>query len=234
MPTVSGIIKILKQIKSSPTSTDIVTSNIAQNIRVEDNSIEFDIALPEHMRETAQLYAQSAKKLIKEKGPDFDIKINIKLLKSQVMPESEKLLHNLKKVRHIIAISSCKGGVGKSTVAANVAQELAQQGHKVGLIDADIYGPSIPTLFNLQSVKVQTKNDSFVPIEKNNLKLMSFGFLLGDQAAVMRGPIVTRYVQQMLLGTEWGELDYLLIDMPPGTGDVHLTITQTINLSGAV
>lgn len=135
----------------------------------------------------------------------------------------------------IIAISSCKGGVGKSTLAAQIALELVQQGKKVGLLDVDIYGPSIPSLFGIYNPKLQTNDKKqIIPIEHNGLKLMSFGFMLGDKPAVMRGPIVTRYLQQILLNCDWGELDYLLIDMPPGTGDIHITITQSIRLSGAV
>ena len=142
---------------------------------------------------------------------------------------------SLSKVKHIIAISSCKGGVGKSTIAAALALELSQGGLKTGLLDADIYGPSLPSLFQLRDTKVQSNEFKlFTPIEFKGLKLMSFGFLLGDAPAVMRGPIVTRYIQQLLFQTDWGELDYLILDMPPGTGDVQLTITQSIKLTGAV
>ncbi len=142
----------------------------------------------------------------------------------------------LTKVKHVIAVSSCKGGVGKSTVAAGFARSLCQQGFKTGLLDADIHGPSVPTLFNLTSgVKVHSNEfRMIVPVESQGLKLMSFGFLLGDAPAVLRGPIVTRYIQQMMLQTDWGELDYLIVDMPPGTGDVQLTITQSACLTGAV
>jgi len=138
-------------------------------------------------------------------------------------------------VKSIIAVSSCKGGVGKSTVAAYIAQNLAQRGLKVGLLDADVYGPSIPSLFDLTRANVAINDKKeFVPIEHNGLKIMSFGFLLGDAPAVMRGPMVTQYIQQILNRTAWGELDHLLIDMPPGTGDIQLTITQSARLSGAV
>ena len=138
-------------------------------------------------------------------------------------------------IKHIIAISSCKGGVGKSTIAAHLACALAQQGKGVGLLDCDIHGPSIPSLFNLQNTRINVDEfKQFIPVEKHNLKIMSFGFLLGDAPAVMRGPIITRYVQQLLINTAWGKLDYLFIDMPPGTGDVQLTITQTVRLTGAV
>ncbi|MDE2221638.1 MAG: P-loop NTPase [Candidatus Omnitrophica bacterium] len=142
---------------------------------------------------------------------------------------------SLSKVKHVIAISSCKGGVGKSTLAAALACELSQRGLKVGLLDADIYGPSLPSLFNLQETKVNANEFKLlVPVEHQGLKLMSFGFLLGDAPAVMRGPIVTRYIQQLLFQTDWGELDFLVLDMPPGTGDVQLTITQSIKLTGAL
>ena len=141
----------------------------------------------------------------------------------------------LSKVKHVIAISSCKGGVGKSTIAAALAWELSQRGLKTGLLDADIHGPSLPSLFQLHDAKVQSNEFKLLtPIEYKGLKLMSFGFLLGDAPAVMRGPIVTRYIQQLLFQTDWGELDYLILDMPPGTGDVQLTITQSIKLTGAV
>jgi ATP-binding protein involved in chromosome partitioning len=141
----------------------------------------------------------------------------------------------LQHVRFIIAVSSCKGGVGKSTLAAHLAQELARRGLSVGLVDTDIHGPSIPTLFNLQNAQIHVNAEKqLIPVEKNGLKIMSFGFLLGDAPAVLRGPIVSRYVQQVLQNTAWGELDYLFVDMPPGTGDVQLTITQHVRLSGAV
>jgi Mrp family chromosome partitioning ATPase/DUF971 family protein len=141
----------------------------------------------------------------------------------------------MKNIKNLIAISSCKGGVGKSTVAAAIACELVRRGLKVGLLDADIYGPSLPSLFQLRDAKVHSNEfKMLVPLEQQGLKLMSFGFLLGDAPAVMRGPIVTRYIQQLLFQTEWGELDFLIIDMPPGTGDIQLTITQSVQLTGAV
>lgn len=141
----------------------------------------------------------------------------------------------LQSVKHIIAVSSCKGGVGKSTISALLSYQLAQKGMKVGLIDADIHGPSIPLLFNLNNVQVKADaNNQLIPLEQNGVKIMSFGFLLGDGPAVLRGPIVSRYVQEIILRTAWGELDYLIIDMPPGTGDIQLTITQQVKLDGAL
>jgi len=141
----------------------------------------------------------------------------------------------LTKVKNIIAISSCKGGVGKSTVAAALAWELAHRGLKTGLLDTDIFGPSLPTLFKLNNIPAKINEfKMIVPLEYRDLKLMSFGFLMGDAPAVMRGPMVSNYIQQLLFQTDWGELDYLILDLPPGTGDVQLTVTQSIKLTGAV
>lgn len=141
----------------------------------------------------------------------------------------------LSKVKHVIAVSSCKGGVGKSTVAAGLARALSAKGFAVGLLDADIHGPSLPTLFDLHAVDVYMNEFKMaVPIEAQGLKLMSFGFMLGDAPAVMRGPILANYIQQLMFKTDWGTLDYLIIDMPPGTGDIQLTITQNVRLTGAV
>ncbi len=141
----------------------------------------------------------------------------------------------MKKIKHTIAISSCKGGVGKSTIAAGIAWELAHRGLKTGLLDTDIFGPSLPSLFGLNNIQAEINEfKMIVPVEYNGLKLMSFGFLLGDAPAVMRGPMVANYIQQLLIQTDWGELDYLILDMPPGTGDVQLTITQSVKLTGAV
>ncbi|MCP4482911.1 MAG: P-loop NTPase [bacterium] len=139
----------------------------------------------------------------------------------------------LKEVKSIIAISSCKGGVGKSTVAALIAQELTQKGLKVGLLDVDMFGPSIPTLFHTNG-PVEVQDNMYIPLESNGLKLMSYGFLVGDEPTVMRGPMISRYVSQLVHNTNWGDLDYLFIDFPPGTGDIQLTMTQEIKLDGAI
>ncbi len=141
----------------------------------------------------------------------------------------------LENVRTIIAVASGKGGVGKSTVASALATELMHRGSRVGLLDTDIYGPSIPTLFEHHEVGLTGDDENMVvPEQIGGLKVMSFGFWLGNSPAIMRGPMVTNYVQQFLHQVSWGELDYLLLDMPPGTGDVQITITQSVQLDGAV
>ncbi|HYR22386.1 MAG TPA: Mrp/NBP35 family ATP-binding protein [Chthoniobacterales bacterium] len=138
-------------------------------------------------------------------------------------------------IKHVIAIASGKGGVGKSTVAANLAVALEQTKARVGLCDCDIYGPSISLMFGTRDRPTATDENKIVPIEQYNLKLMSMGFLLDDASpAILRGPMVTRYTQQFLRQVDWGELDFLVLDLPPGTGDIQLTIVQTVALSGAI
>ncbi|MDQ2659113.1 MAG: Mrp/NBP35 family ATP-binding protein [Verrucomicrobiota bacterium] len=138
-------------------------------------------------------------------------------------------------IKHVIAIASGKGGVGKSTVAANLAIALQKTGAAVGLCDCDIYGPSIALMFGIRDRPTATEENRIIPIEQYNLRLMSMGFLLDDAApAILRGPMVTRYTQQFLRQVEWGELDYLVLDLPPGTGDIQLTIVQTVALAGAI
>lgn len=144
----------------------------------------------------------------------------------------------LEQVKNLLAVSSCKGGVGKSTVAINLAATLAQSGLRVGIFDADVYGPSLPTVARPPSTDLFSRNEMIVPLDYEGMKLMSFGFVPtgagGSGAAIMRGPMVTQIINQLLTGTEWGALDYLIIDMPPGTGDVQLTLTQLIPLTAAV
>ncbi|MFQ5631782.1 MAG: Mrp/NBP35 family ATP-binding protein, partial [bacterium] len=146
--------------------------------------------------------------------------------------EMEKLVAD---VKHVIAVASGKGGVGKSTVAVNLVCALAKAGKKVGILDADVYGPNIPMMFGLEGKRPEVKGMKVVPLEKNNIKIMSLGFLAPqDKAIIWRGPLVGRAIEQMLRDVEWGELDFLILDMPPGTGDAQLTISQRLELAGAI
>ncbi|MEY4299586.1 MAG: Iron-sulfur cluster carrier protein [Verrucomicrobiota bacterium] len=138
-------------------------------------------------------------------------------------------------VKHVIAVASGKGGVGKSTVASNLAQALSLSGARTGLCDCDLYGPSIALMFGTTEQPCATEDNRIVPVERYGLKLMSMGFLTdADTPAVLRGPMVTRYTQQFLRQVDWGELDFLILDLPPGTGDIQLTVVQTVALAGAV
>ncbi len=138
-------------------------------------------------------------------------------------------------IKHVIAVASGKGGVGKSTVASNLAIALHKSGAKVGLCDCDLYGPSMPTMFGSNEQPMATHDNRIIPIEAHGLKIISMGFLLQDDSPVIvRGPLATKYTQQFLRQVEWGELDYLILDLPPGTGDIQLTIVQTVALDGAV
>ncbi len=138
-------------------------------------------------------------------------------------------------IQHVIATSSGKGGVGKSTVSINIALGLVQKGFKVGLADVDIYGPSIPTLLGIEDEHPQVLDNVLIPIQKHDLKIMSMGFLVGqDTPAILRGPMITKFIHQFVTGVKWGELDYLILDLPPGTGDAQLSLAQNVPLTGAL
>jgi len=227
--TENHILDALKKVIDPSANKDIVSLGIVKNININDGKITLDLASASPAREIYQRKSEEA--LIALEGVKT-VKVNLEVA-GQV--KHQAVIPSLAKVKHIIAVSSCKGGVGKSTVCSLLAYNLSLKGKKVGLVDTDIHGPSIPSLFNIHNPKITTnERNQLYPIVKDNLKIMSFGFLLGDGPAVMRGPIVTRYVQEVLINTEWGELDYLFIDLPPGTGDVQLTITQILRLDGAI
>ncbi|KAF7769947.1 ATP-binding protein involved in chromosome partitioning [Pseudoalteromonas citrea] len=164
--------------------------------------------------------------LTKELGQSVKLTIDVKL------PD----VHKYKKVKHILLVASGKGGVGKSTTAAFLAQALSAEGGRVGVLDADIYGPSIPTIFGVQDAKPTSKdNKTLNPIIKDAVSIQSIGFLVpAENATVWRGPMASQALNQLLNETEWGELDYLIVDMPPGTGDIQLTMTQKVPASGAL
>ena len=169
---------------------------------------------------------------------DEKLKVEVKM-ESSVSTKRKATELMLKGVRNIIAVASGKGGVGKSTIAANLAVSLAKTGAKVGLLDADIYGPSIPLMFGLEGVQPNGKEvggkTKIIPIEKYGIKLLSIGFFVdASQALIWRGAMATNALNQLVNDTEWGELDYFIIDLPPGTGDIHLTMVQTLPVTGAV
>jgi len=233
MITDKEIYNALKSIIDPDFKKDIVSLGFVKNIRIKENKVSFDIELTTPACPIKAQFKKAAENAVISLDGVEDVEVNMTSRKKQIT--NLNINSGLNKVKTIIAISSCKGGVGKSTIAGYLAGEIAGRGFKVGLLDADLFGPSVPILFDMREAKVFRSNDNkFLPVEKNSLKLMSFGFLLGDSAAVMRGPMVSNYMRQLLHNVAWGDLDYLFIDLPPGTGDIQLTITQSVKLDGAV
>lgn len=212
---------------------DIVTLSFVQDIRIDGARVDFTIELTTPACPIKDQFQEQAEKVVRALPGVEDVHVN---MTARARPE-RKLAQGsgLKKVANIIAVTSCKGGVGKSTVAGMLAVNLARRGYRTGLLDADIFGPSVPTLFQLHDKGVEATEDEYIiPRTSDGVSVMSFGFMLGDQPAVMRGPMVSNFVQQLLHQVEWGELDYLVVDFPPGTGDVQLTLSQQAQIDASV
>ncbi len=224
-----SILKALSVIIDPDFKKSIVELGFVKNIKINGTTIGLDIELTTPACPVKEHFRQQAEKILLSLPG-----VELAVVNMTARGHDKKRGEGLKKVNSVVAIASCKGGVGKSTTAATVACELKAQGYKVGLLDLDLYGPSVPTLFSLPQADVMQHDQMLIPIDYQGLKLMSFGWLLGDGPAVMRGPMVSGYVSQLLTQTNWGELDYLIIDMPPGTGDIQLTMAQSIELDGAV
>jgi len=213
---------------------DIVSLGFVQDIRVSpDGGVAFTIELTTPACPIKDQFKEQAERVVRALPGVTGVEVR---MTARSRPE-RKLAQGsgLKAVANIIAVTSCKGGVGKSTVAAMLAVNLARRGYRTGLLDADIFGPSVPTLFNLHETGVEATEDEYIlPRKAAGLSIVSFGFMLGDQPAVMRGPMVSNFVQQLLHQVAWGELDYLVVDFPPGTGDVQLTLSQQAQIDAAV
>jgi ATP-binding protein involved in chromosome partitioning len=228
--------KALKQVKYPGFSRDIVSFGLVKEIRIAGGAVTVQIALATNEPAIPQAIKTDAEAIL---GAMADIESVKVLIDIHAPPAGAGAAGvgptRIEGVKHVLAIASGKGGVGKSTVAANLAVALEKTGARVGLCDCDIYGPSISLMFGSRDRPMATEENRIVPIEQYGLKLMSMGFLLDDAApAILRGPMVTRYTQQFLRQVEWGELDYLVLDLPPGTGDIQLTIVQTVALAGVI
>ncbi|MGL1893162.1 MAG: P-loop NTPase [Spirochaetaceae bacterium] len=224
------VLKVLSKIEDPDLHKDIVSLGFIKELIIDSSKVSFVMELTIAGCPIKDKFKAEAEKAVLAL-PGVD---KVHIVMSSRDKKTSNTTDSLKNVKNIIAVASAKGGVGKSTVSATLASEFAAKGFKVGLLDTDLFGPSIPTLFNQHDVKIFQKGKMFIPAEFNGIKLMSFGYLMGDSPAIMRGPMVSGYIQQILTSVEWGELDYLFIDMPPGTGDIQLTISQTIKLDGAV
>lgn len=232
-----SVIKVLKRIKHPAFDKDIVSLNLIQDIKTTSNKISFVLVFPKFNDPLKSLIHKTCIKVLKEKfGNVIDIDIEIRAEKKA---DTQELKQFLPDVKHIVAIASGKGGVGKSMIAVNLAISLAKAGYKTGLIDADIFGPSIPKMLNIENARpvarmVDGKN-LIAPIEVHGIKILSIGlFVPPGNATIWRGPMASNALKQLMSDADWGELDYMFIDLPPGTSDIHLTLVQTVKLAGAV
>ncbi|MBI5344087.1 MAG: P-loop NTPase, partial [Deltaproteobacteria bacterium] len=212
---------------------DLVTLNMIRNVRIDGAKVAFSLMLTTMacpLKKELETNAKNA--VLAVPGvTDVVVETGAEVPQSKKLPEKSRIPG----VKNTIAVASGKGGVGKSTVAVNLALALAKTGAKVGLLDADVYGPSIPLMMGIHETPEATKDEKLIPLDNYGLKLMSVGFMLDEETPLIwRGPLVMQLIKQFLMGVIWGELDYLVIDLPPGTGDVQLTLVQTIPLTGAV
>lgn len=235
MITKEQVLHALSYVDDPDLKKDLVTLNMIQNIEILPNKIKFDVVLTTPACPLKDHIEHACRNAIAHfVNKDIEVDIN---MTAKVKSAGD---NQLKGVKNIVLVSSGKGGVGKSTVSANLALALSETGAKVGLLDADIYGPSLPIMFGLESAKPETtKNEQgqtkILPIEKFGLKLLSIGFFTDpSQPIPWRGPMATSAIKQLFNDTDWGDLDYLVVDMPPGTGDIHITVAQGYPISGSV
>lgn len=233
------ILDALIHVRYPGTGKDIVSTGMVQdNIRIEGNKVFFSIFFEKPNDPFAKSVVKAAEQaIITYVGEEVEIKGNIEIISKELPPA--KPVSILPNVKNIIAVSSGKGGVGKSTISTNLAIALAAQGYKVGLIDADIHGPSLPKMFGLEDahpevIEIEGKQ-TIIPIEKYGVKMLSIGFFVDpNQALVWRGTVASNALKQMITDAQWGELDFFVMDLPPGTGDIHLTLVQTMGITGAI
>lgn len=235
--TKEQVLDALRNVDDPDLKKDLVTLGMVKDIEVNGKNVSFTVVLTTPacpMKEMIQRACVNAIIHFVDKEAKVDVHMTADVTSRR--GESRPVMP---KVRNIIAVASGKGGVGKSTVASNLAVALARQGAKVGLIDADIYGPSIPIMFDVVHERPMLKNidgkNRIIPVESYGVKLLSIGFFADpNQAIAWRGPMAVKALNQMFSDVEWGDLDYLLIDLPPGTGDIHLSIVSAVPLTGAV
>lgn len=235
--TENDILNALRNVQEPDLHKDLVTLNMVQDIKINGNNVSFVIVLTTPACPLKERIKNDCIKAI-HTYINKDVAVQIEFT-SNTTSNRMDAANILPGVKNIIAVVSGKGGVGKSTIAANLALALASKGAQVGLMDADIYGPSVPIMFGVRGERPKMKDIDgkgyIVPLEKFGIKLMSIGLLIDEkQAVVWRGPMVSSAIKQFVSDVAWGELDYLVIDMPPGTGDIHLTLLQTVPVTGAV
>jgi ATP-binding protein involved in chromosome partitioning len=235
--TRESVLEVLGSILEPDLKKDIVSLNFVEELKVEENTVTLTVYASNpalHSRKRMQEAIEFNLKRVF--GKDIEIACTVKGLPAESRTTHRKILPE---VKHIIAIASGKGGVGKSTVTANLAGGLAKAGFRVGIVDGDIYGPSMPTMFDVvgdRPTMIDVDGKSLInPVMSYGIKILSIGFFTNqDEAVVWRGPMASKALTQLFTDAYWGELDYLLIDLPPGTGDIHLSLVQTVPLDGVV
>ncbi len=232
------VLEALKVVALPNTGNNIVEGGAVKNVVTTDNSITVTAMVTSPVLHVKKAVEDGIKKALAEKFPNVAVQVtmSVEIAKPTIAPVEEVILPNIK---NIVAIASGKGGVGKSTVTANIAVQMAKMGFKVGLVDADIYGPSMPIMFDVEKERPLGKTvngkQMMLPVENYGVKMLSIGFFTTpDQAVAWRGSMATKALKQLIFDAEWGELDFLLIDLPPGTGDIHLTLVQSIPVTAAV
>jgi len=231
------ILEALRHVNDPDLKKDLVSLNMIRNIKIEGNKVSFDLVLTTPACPLKGVMEKDCIDAIhKYVSENLEVDVKMESVVSTRRKETELML---KGVKNIIAVASGKGGVGKSTVAANLAIALAKTGAKVGLLDADIYGPSMPLMFHLEGEQPLGKEvdgkTKIIPLENYGIKLLSIGFFVdASQALIWRGAMATNALNQLINDAEWGDIDYFIVDLPPGTGDIHLTLVQTLPVTGAV
>ncbi len=227
---------LLQQVKYPGFSKDVVSFGLIQNVKESNNSVELGVKFSSEKEEVRQEILANIEQVLRGAGYD---KVSIEIVQTSAQPapgtEAPEAPPAIPGVKYTIAVASGKGGVGKSTVAANLAAALQKLGHTVGILDLDVFGPSLPITMGIHEVPQVSEGNKLVPVRKYDMSLMSLGFLLTDSSPVIwRGAMVSKMVTQFLFDVNWGNLDYLILDLPPGTGDVQLTLVQRVALTGAV
>ncbi|WP_339384555.1 Mrp/NBP35 family ATP-binding protein [Oscillatoria sp. FACHB-1407] len=233
----SAVLEVLRPVQDPELRKSLVELNMIRNVKIQDGNVSFTLVLTTPACPLRQFIVEDCERAIKTLAgvESVEVEVTAETPQQRSLPDRTGIAG----VKNILAISSGKGGVGKSTVSVNVAVALAQMGAKVGLIDADIYGPNTPTMLGLDNAKVSVQQGAhgevLEPAFNYGVKLVSMGFLIDpDQPVIWRGPMLNGIIRQFLYQVTWGDLDYLIVDMPPGTGDAQLTLAQAVPMAGAV